>query len=49
MITAILLIYIGIHIAAPWWYFMLAGVVFFAKMIGVIANIILKVGKCIDD
>ena len=49
MITAILFIYIGIHISAPWWYFVLAGAIFLAKMATFFVSVGKKVGERIDD
>ena len=49
MITAALLIYLGINVGAPWWYFALAGLVFFMKTAYVLVNIGKKAGEYIDD
>lgn len=49
MITAVLLIYLGISVSAPWWYFVLAGLIFFMKMAYVLINIGKKAGEYIDD
>ena len=49
MITAILFIYIGVHIGAPWWYLALAGVIFFVKLAAFFVNVGKKVGELSND
>lgn len=49
MITLFLLIYTGVQISAPWWYYTLVGISFLIKVLGFGIKWGEKVGEHSDD
>lgn len=49
MISAILFIYIGVQITAPWWYYTLLGIACLFKFLGAGVKLGKKVGEQTHD